>query len=201
MFGVGEVGVAVKDAGGFVAGVDEDVFVGESGHFEGGHAALAGAEEVAGAAEPEVFFGEFEAVVVFFDGLETLAGVVGGRFGEEQAVALVGAASDASAELVKLGEAETVGGFDHHNGGVGDVYADLDDGGGDEDVEVAVVESGHDGVLPAGGHPSVEEADAEVGEDICWLSRSYSWAAALASVSSDSSMRGKMMKAWRPICT
>ncbi len=132
--GVGQAGVSVEDAGGFVAGVDEDVFVNEAGHFEVGEAALTGAEEVAGAAELEVDFGEFEAIVMLFDGFEALGGVFGGRFGEEEAEALVGAASDASAELVKLGEAEAVGGFDHHHGGVGDVYADFDDGGGYEDV-------------------------------------------------------------------
>ena len=163
--GVGEVGIPVEDAGGFVSGVDKYVTVGQTGHFEGREAALAGAEEVAGAAELEVDFGELKAVVVLFDGLEALGGVVGGVFGQEKAVALVGAASDASAELVELGETEAVGGFDHHNGCVGDVYADFDDGGGNEDVEVAVVEGGHDGVLLSGGQTSVEEADAEVGKD------------------------------------
>ena len=166
MVGVGEVGVAVEDAGGFVSGVDEYVAVGEAGHFEAGEAALSGTEEVAGAAELEVYFGELESIVILFDGLEALPSVVGGVFGQEQAEALVGAASDATAELVKLGEAEPVGGLYHHDGGVGYVYADLDDGGGDEDVQLVVVEGGHDVVFLAGGHPSVEEADAEVGEDV-----------------------------------
>ena len=103
MIGVGEVGVAVEDTSGLVSGVDEDVAVGEAGHFEAGEAALAGAEEVAGAAELEVDFGELEAVVVLFDGFEALAGVVGRVFRQQQAVAFVGATSDASAELVKLG--------------------------------------------------------------------------------------------------
>ena len=163
---MGEAGVAVEDAGGFVAGAYQDVAVGEAGHFEGGEAALTGAEEVTGAAELEVDFGEFEAVVVLFDGFEALAGVVGGVFGQEEAVALVGAAPDASAELVKLGEAESVGGFDHHYGGVGDVYANFDDGGGNEDIEFAVVEGGHYDVLLSEGEASVKEADAEVGEDV-----------------------------------
>ena len=156
--GVGEVGVAVEDAGGFVAGVDEDVFVGEAGHFEGGHAALPGAEEVAGAAEFQVYFSEFEAVVVLFDGLEAFAGVVRGRFGKEEAIALVGAASDASAELVKLGEAEAVGGFDHHDGGVGHVDADFDDRGGYEDVESRLWKAVITASFRAGGQASVEES-------------------------------------------
>ena len=78
----------------------------------------------------------------------------------------MGAASDASAELVELGEAEPIGGLDHHDGRVGHVYAHLNDGGGDEDVEVVVVEAGHDGVLFARGQASMEDADSEVGEDV-----------------------------------
>ena len=78
----------------------------------------------------------------------------------------MGAASDASAELVELGEAEPVGGLHHHDGGVGNVDAYLDNGRGNEDVELMVVEAGHDGIFLAGGHPSVKEADSQVWEDL-----------------------------------
>ena len=77
-------------------------------------------------------------------------------------------AADASPELVELGEAEALGAFDHHDGGVGDIDADFDDGGGDQDVELAIAEGVHDGGLGFVLEAAVEEADAlgEPGEDI-----------------------------------
>ena len=74
------------------------------------------------------------------------------------------AATDASAELMELGEAEALGVFDYHDGGVGDVDADFDDGGGDEDVEFAAFEAGHGDFFVVGGHAAVEEAKFEAGE-------------------------------------
>ena len=44
------------------------------------------------------------------------------------------AAPDPAAQLMQLRQAETLGVLDHHDGGVGDVDADLDDGGGDENA-------------------------------------------------------------------
>ena len=58
--------------------------------------------------------------------------------GDQDAVALVGAAADASAQLVQLREAEALGVLDDHDGGVGNVDADFDDGGGDQDVDFAL---------------------------------------------------------------
>jgi hypothetical protein len=55
---------------------------------------------------------------------------------DEDAGAFCGAAADASAKLVKLGQAEALGVFDDHHGGVGHVHAHLDHRGGYEDVHV-----------------------------------------------------------------
>src|SRR5438445_221011 len=52
------------------------------------------------------------------------------------------AAADASAKLVELGEAEAFGMLDDHDGGVGDVHADFDDSGGDEDMRSVAVGGG-----------------------------------------------------------
>ena len=60
------------------------------------------------------------------------------------------APADPAAELVQLGDAEPVGVHDHHGGGVGDVHADLDDGGGDQDVHLARGEAAHHVVLVVG---------------------------------------------------
>src|SRR2546423_1440857 len=78
--------------------------------------------------------------------------LVAGRVGQEDAEALVHAAPDAAAQLVQLREPEAVGLLDHHEHGVRHVDADLDDGRGDEHVELAGAEGAH-GLLPlAGGH-------------------------------------------------
>ena len=65
---------------------------------------------------------------------------------------------------MKLGQAEALGVFDDHDGGVGDVDADFDDGGGDEDGELAAFEAGHGDFFVGGGHAAVEEAEFEAGE-------------------------------------
>ena len=48
--------------------------------------------------------------------------------------------ADAPAQLVQLGDPEPVGVDDDHDGGVGHVDPDLDDGGRDEDVDLAARE-------------------------------------------------------------
>ena len=115
---------------------EEGAVAEQVGDAEFGQAGLAGAEEFAGAALLEVEFGEFEAVLGGDHGVEAGVGLVGDAVaGHEDAVAFGGAAADAAAELVELREAEALGVVDDHDGGVGDVDADFDDGGGDEDVD------------------------------------------------------------------
>src|SRR6185436_10075605 len=113
-----------------LAGFFDDGGVAEHvGDAEGGEAVLAGAKQVAGAAELEVDFGEAEAVGGFGEGVQSLCSIVGLRDGEDAGEAGVAAAADAAAELVELGEAEAFASFDGHEGGVGDVDADFDDTG------------------------------------------------------------------------
>ena len=94
----------------------------------------------------EVDFGDLEAVgggghlpYAFVGGGAAFGGVV------EEADGVISAASNTAAELVELGDAEVFGFADHDDGGIGDVDADFDDGGGYEDVEVAVGELAHGG--------------------------------------------------------
>ena len=69
-------------------------------------------------------------------------------------------AADAPAQLVELGETETLGVLDDEHRGIGHVDADFHDDRGHEHVDVAVPERAHDLVLGvadtgAGGvHPS-----------------------------------------------
>ena len=53
------------------------------------------------------------------------------------------AAPDAPAQLVQLRQAETLGVLDHHQRGVGHVHADLDDRGGDQQLDAALRECLH----------------------------------------------------------
>ena len=113
---------------GFAAGDFEEIFVADGvGDVEAEVAGLAGAEKFAGAAEEEIGFGDFEAVGGADHGFEA-----GARFfrhadgADQDAVGFGGAAADASAELVELGQAEAFGVLDDHGGGVGDVDADFD---------------------------------------------------------------------------
>ena len=67
---------------------------------------------------------------------------------------------------MELGEAEALGVFNQHERGVRHVDADLDDGGGDEHVDLMRGESAHDGVLFLRLHLAVDGGDAKVGEDL-----------------------------------
>ena len=66
------------------------------------------------------------------------------------------APTDAPTELVELAETEPVGVFDHHDRGVGHIDPDLDDRGGDQDVELAAAEPVHHPVLLVGPQLAVE---------------------------------------------
>ena len=70
-------------------------------------------------------------------------------------------AADASAQLVQLADAEAVGVHHDHHGRVGDVDADLDDGGAHQDVDLAGAERGHHGVLLVPGEPAVHQPEAQ----------------------------------------
>ena len=165
--GVGEGGVGGGgEALGFELGeFEEGAIAEEIGDAELGQAGLAGAEEFAGAALLEVEFSELEAVLRGDHGVEAGFGLLGDVLAvDEDAVALGGAAADAPAKLVELGEAETLGVVDDHDAGVGHVDADLDDGGGDEDVDVAALEARHGDLLVVGAEAAVEQAEAQAGE-------------------------------------
>ena len=108
---------------------------------------------------------ELEAVGGRGHGVEPLAGGrarLGAR--DQQAQAGQAAPADPAAQLVELGDAEPVGVEEHHRGGVVDVDADLDDRGGDEDVDLAGREGPHGAVLVVGGQPAVEHGDPQPGE-------------------------------------
>src|SRR4029077_5254860 len=104
-----------------------------------------GPEKLPGAAELQIGFGDFETVGGAHHCFEAGAGFVGHAHGaDEDAVGFLHAAADAPAQLMELGEAEALGVLDDHDGGVRDVDADFDDGGGDEDLHFVFAELLHD---------------------------------------------------------
>lgn len=158
----GETGVGGYEGVGVATGFFEDVAIAEEiGDAERRETVLAGAEDIAWAADLEIDFGQLEAVGGADEGFETLARVVGLRIAEDAAEAGILAAADAAAKLVELGEAETMAAFDGHERGVGDVDAHFDDRGRDEHLDVTGTETVHHGVFFGGRHAAVNEAEPE----------------------------------------
>jgi len=152
--------VIVRKGEGFAAGLLEEFAIAEGiGDVEAEGAGLAGAEEFSRAAELQIGLGDLEAVGGAHHGIEAGAGFVGHADGTDQdAVGFCCAAADASAELMKLGEAETFGVLDDHYGGVGDVDADFHDGGGNQDLDFIFAEALHDIVFFFAGEAAMQEA-------------------------------------------
>ena len=131
-------------------------------------AALAFAEDFAGAADFEVLHGEGETgtqIVGGGDGIEPFFGIFGDVFGGEQiSVGLVVAAADAAAQLVQLRQAEFVGAVDDDGVGVGDVDTGFDDGGTQQDVETLLQKVAHHLLELAFAQLAVCHADAGFGQ-------------------------------------
>src|SRR5262249_14235781 len=111
----GELRIAVEDQRGVVArGLQELAVRLDAGDAEAGHAALPGAEHVAFAAQAQVLLGDAKAILgLAHDGEPRLRGLAERRAEEQQAGRAFGAAADAAAQLVELGEAEALGMLDH----------------------------------------------------------------------------------------
>ncbi len=127
----------------------------------GGRPCWRGADQVAGAAELKIDFGEFESVGGIDEGLQSLLGIVSRIVCKDTAVAGEDATADPAAHLMELGEAETVGAEDRHQRGVGNVDADFDDRRGDQNLRAAGGKFAEGGVFFFRGHAAVDEAQAE----------------------------------------
>ena len=82
----------------------------------------------------------------------------------QQAQRVPAPAADAPAQLVELGEAEVLCLQDHHHGGVRHVHADLDDGRGNQHVDLPGGEVLHHLVLVGGIHLAVQHRHAAAGQ-------------------------------------
>ena len=81
----------------------------------------------------------------------------------QDAETLLRAASDSAAKLVQLRQAEPLRMLDDHDGGVGHVDPDFDDGRRDEDADLALAEPAHHRVALFRLESAVDQADGEVG--------------------------------------
>ena len=103
---VGEPGVVGDNLEGILTGQAEQVHIlDDVGDAELGQTVLAGAEELTRPANSQVLLGNAEAVGSGREYIEAALGVVCSGLGKGQAVSLVRAAGDASAQLVELGKA------------------------------------------------------------------------------------------------
>src|SRR4029077_14578308 len=73
--------------------------------------------------------------------------------------------ADAAAKLVELGEAETLGVLDDHYGGVGNVYADFDHGGGHQDLDFVFAKALHHVIFFYAGQAAVQQAQFQLGKN------------------------------------
>ena len=81
--------------------------------------------------------------------------------GHENAPRLAHAATDPSAQLVELRQPEPIGGLDDHDRGGGHIDPDLDDRGGQDDLDIAAPETIRDGLAFVAAEPTVEDPDLE----------------------------------------
>ena len=133
------------------------------GDAEHGFAGLSCAEQFARAAYGKVFFGDAEAVGGFaHDAQAALCGLAQRRLVHQQAVGLGAAPANAAAQLVQLRQAKAFGVLYYHQGGVGDVHADFDDGGGDQQLCLASDEGAHRRLPLVVIHAAMQQGDADV---------------------------------------
>ena len=130
-------------------------------------ARLCSTQNITLAALRQVDAREFKAVRGGGDRVQALAGHAALLLtGHQQAGARVAAAAHTTAQLVQARDAEAVGVHDDHERGVRDVHAHLNDGGADEQVNFAALESGHDGGFLSRVHAAVQGADTHADEGV-----------------------------------
>src|SRR5882762_4952622 len=115
----------------FLAGIFKEFAVANRiGYVKTHFAGLASAEKFSRPAQLQISFGNFKTVGGAHHGIEAGARVVcdSGR-SNENAMGFLRAATDASAQLMKLRKTKSFRMFDDHDGGVGNVDTDFDDRG------------------------------------------------------------------------
>ncbi|MFN9940271.1 MAG: hypothetical protein ACK56I_12435, partial [bacterium] len=91
--------------------------MGQFGQADGGQPGLGRAEQVAGSADGEVGFGDGKAVGGLLEDLQAVEFFFGLLAGEQNAPRFFRAASDATEQLMQLGQPETFGVLNEQDGG------------------------------------------------------------------------------------
>ncbi len=166
MFGLTQIRIFLEDSLRLRLRLLDQFDVGDARHAEAvGEARLARAEKFARTADLQIFFRQHEAVVRLSHDLQAF--VFGGVFarGDEQTVRLIRAAPDAPAQLMQLRQTEAIRAFDQHDGRVGNIHADFDDGCRNEDVVLLVAEFEHGLVFFTRTHLAMQQSQFQIGED------------------------------------
>jgi hypothetical protein len=133
---------------------------------------LARPEELSGAADLEVGRGETETaaqLAELLDRPQPLSGRLRQRLptrDEEEGVRVLLAPADAPAELVELGEAQSVGSVHEDGVRAGNVEPVLDEGRRDEKIRLVMVEAEHDPLELALRHLTVRDVDARLRHEL-----------------------------------
>ena len=126
---------------------------------------MPGAARLAGTAQLQIHFGDFEAVIGAAHGFHAGLAVSGQLvICDEDAIRLVGTATHATAQLVQLRQTEAVGVLNDHHRGVGYVHAHLDNRCGHHDLRIPINKTLHFKVFVLRAQPAV--ADAKL---VLWL--------------------------------
>ena len=160
------MGVLRDDRKRILAGGLHNLLIGDQiGIFQIRYSVLAGAEKLPAAAQAQVLLGDDEAVIGLRHHHHARFGnIIDFRGGDQDAVGLGPPPPHPSAQLMELAEAEALSMLDHHHRGGGHVDPHLDDGGGDEHVDAAALEIGHDRFFFRHFQSAVKQGQAVVGK-------------------------------------
>ena len=125
-----------------------------------GQAALPHAKHIAFAAQFQILFGNPEAVGGFPDDIQPGLGHIVERLPvKQQTGRSLRAAPDAAPQLMQLCQPKALGILDHHDGGGGNIDADLDHGCCDQKSDLAGSELRHHAIFFSAAHLAVHEAN------------------------------------------
>ena len=130
--------------------------------------ALLVAQKLPGAANFQVVGGQLIARAQIsgrLDGLQSFARVAAqgrGRRAQQIRISLVMRTADAPAQLVQLGQTETIGAIDDDGVGVGDVDTRLDNRRAQQNMVALVIEVGHNALELRLGHLPVGDGDRQL---------------------------------------
>lgn len=103
----------------------------------------------------QIIFCDLKTVICLVHDFQTLFGFGIFVIRNQDAVGLLGASTDTSAQLMKLTQTKAFGVFDHHDDRIGYIDADLDDGGGYQQLDFSGGKSIHDAFFVLRAHFSM----------------------------------------------